>query len=42
MRSEVVMSVNVLWRKKSQARSAKGRCKKIMESPNLTASFTTH
>ena len=28
MRSEVVMSVNVLWRKKSRARGVKGRCKK--------------
>lgn len=32
MRSEVVMSVNVLWRKKSPARGAKGRCKSITKN----------
>lgn len=34
MRSEVVMSVNVLWKKKSQARGAKGRCKKSRRTEN--------
>ncbi len=34
MTSEVVMSVNVLWRKKSQARGAKGRCKKLRRAEN--------
>lgn len=34
MRSEVVMSVNVLWRKKSQTPSARGRCKN-REEPKM-------
>lgn len=34
MKSEVVMSVNVLWRKKSQARGGEGRCKKSRKAEN--------